>query len=244
MKRIGWLIAGLLAGAVLAMQVPSLAQQGDATGVDVATPPSQRSITVTGTATVTSQPDEAIVSLGVHTQADSAQAALQDNAAKMMKVLDALHRAGLTNDDIATTSVSVNPVWGTDGRSVTGYQADDQIQATIHDLSKVGATIDDAVGAGANMAGGVTFQVSDEGQGHTDALAKAIANAKAKAEAMAAAAGANVGDVLTISEASGPTPVPYPMYAAAGAADSAASTPVNPPTIESSVSVTVSWALG
>jgi uncharacterized protein YggE len=34
------------------------------------------------------------------------------------------------------------------------------------------------------------------------------------------------------------------MYAEAGAADVAASTPVNPPTIESSVSVTVTWALG
>jgi uncharacterized protein YggE len=104
--------------------------------------------------------------------------------------------------------------------------------------------IDDAVAAGANMASGVTFEVSDEGQGHTDALSKAIANAKAKADAMASAAGANVGDVLTISETTMPAPGPYPMYAAAGAADSVASTPVNPPTIESSVSVTVTWALG
>jgi uncharacterized protein YggE len=244
MKRIGWLAAGLLAGVVLAMQAPSLAQPSDATATDVAPVSSQRSITVTGTATVTTQPDEAIVMLGVHTQADSAQAALQDNAQKMSKVLDALREAGLSNDDLATASVTLNPIWGSDGSSVTGYQADDQIQATIHDLSKVGAVIDDAVAAGANMASGVTFQVSDEGQGHTDALSKAIANAKAKADAMASAAGANVGEVLTISETAMPLPGPYPMYAAAGAADSVASTPVNPPTIESSVSVTVTWALG
>jgi hypothetical protein len=228
------------------MQVPSFAQPSDATATDVAPSPSpsQRSITVTGTATVTSQPDEAIVMLGVHTQAGSAQAALQDNAQKMTKVLDVLRGAGLSNDDLATTSVTLNPMWGTDGRSVTGYQADNQIQATIHDLAKVGPIIDQAVGAGANMAGSVTFQVSDEGQGHADALSKAIANAKVKADAMAAAAGANVGEVLTISETSMPTPWPYPMYAEAGAADVAASTPVNPPTIESSVSVTVTWALG
>jgi uncharacterized protein YggE len=237
MQRLGWIVAGVLAGVVLAMQVPSMAQD---TGAPSA--PSQRVITVSGTATVTAQPDEALVTLGVHTQADSAQAALQDNAAKMTKVLDALRSAGLSNDDLATTQVSLNPTWGSSGQIVTGYSADNQVQATIHDLSTVGKAIDAAVSAGANMAGGVTFQVSDASQGHTTALGQAIDNAKAKADAMAAAAGASVGEVVTINEATSPSPMPYPVYAgAAGAADAA--TPVNPGTIETQVSVTVTWAL-
>jgi uncharacterized protein YggE len=236
MQRLGWIVAGVLAGVVLAMQVPSAAQ-------DTAAPaaPSQRVITVTGTATVTSQPDEALVTLGVHTQAGSAQAALEDNAAKMNKVFDALRGAGLTNDDLATTNVSLNPMWGPSGQAVTGYTADDQVQATIHDMANVGKAIDAAVGAGANMAGGVTFQVSDQSQGHTAALGTAIENAKAKADAMATAAGASVGQVVTITEATPPAPMPYPVYA--GAQDAASATPVNPPTIESQVSVTVTWAL-
>jgi uncharacterized protein YggE len=236
MKRFGWIFVGALAGVVLALQIPSLAQ--DTAGP--AAPTGQRSITVTGTATVSSQPDEALVMLGVHTQADSAQAALADNAVKMNKVMDALRGAGLTNDDLATTSVSLNPIWG-NGQTVTGYQADDQIQATIHDLSTVGHAIDVAVAAGANMAGGVTFQVSDQNQGHTDALGRAIGNAKTKADAMAAAAGATVGEVITIAESTAPSPTPYPMFA--GAADGVASTPINPPTVETQVSVTVTWAL-
>jgi uncharacterized protein YggE len=236
MRRIGWIMAGALAGLVLAFQLPSLAQGGEVTDT-----PQQRVITVTGSATVTAQPDEAVVTLGVHTQADSAQAALQANAAKMNKVLDALRSAGLTNDDLATVSVSLNPMWSNSGQIVTGYQADDQIEATIHDLGNVGRTIDAAVDAGANMASGVTFQVGDEGQGHTDALARAIENAKTKADAMAAAAGASLGQVVTIDESAVAQPMPYPMYA--GAADAATSTPIQPPTIESQVSVTVSWAL-
>jgi uncharacterized protein len=236
MKRAGYIAVGAMAGLVLALQVPSMAQNSDS-----GTTPPQRLITVSGTATVTSQPDEALVMLGVHTQAGSAQAALADNATRMHKVFDALRNAGLTNDDLATTSVSLNPVWSNDGRTINGYQADDQMQATIHDLSNVGHTIDVAVAAGANMAGGVTFQVSDRSQGHTDALGRAITNAKAKADAMAAAAGAGVGEVVTITESSVPSPMPYPMYA--GAEDVAASTPIDPPTIETQVSVTVTWAL-
>ena len=241
MKRIGLIFVGVLAGAVLAMQAPSLAQATGGGTDPAAATTQQRLITVTGTATVTSQPDEAVVMLGVHTEADSAQAALGENSAKMNKVLDALRGAGLSNDDLATTNVSLNPQWGSNGQTVSGFQADNQVQATIHDMSNVGHVIDVAVGAGANVAGGVTFQVSDQNQGHTDALGRAIDNAKAKADAMASAAGASVGEVVTITEASAPSPGPYPMFAA-GAVD-AASTPVNPPTIESQVSVTVTWAL-
>jgi len=236
MRRIGWIAAGTLAGFVLAFQLPSLAQD---TGGAPTT--AQRTITVTGVATVTSQPDEALVQLGVHTQAGTAQAALAENAAKMNKVLDALRNAGLGDDDLATTNVSLYPMYGNDGQSVTGYQADNQIQATIRDLPKVGTVIDAAVSAGANMASGVTFQLSEQNQGQGQALARAIDNARTKADAMAEAAGAGVGEVVTISEATVASPVPYPMYA--GAEDVAASTPIQPPTVETQVSVTVTWAL-
>lgn len=238
MRRIGWMAAGTLAGLVLALQLPSLAQDA---GTTTTTGTAQRTITVSGTATISAQPDEALVTLGVHTQAGTAQAALAGNAQKMSKVLDALRNAGLGADDLATTNVSLYPMYANDGQSVTGYQADNQIQATIRDLSKVGNVIDASVSAGANMASGVTFQLSDRNQGQGQALARAIENAKAKADAMAAAAGAGIGEVVTISESTATTPVPYPMYA--GAADAAASTPIQPPTVETQVSVTVTWAL-
>jgi uncharacterized protein YggE len=237
MRRIGWIIAGTLAGFVLALQVPSLAQDPSTGAVSE----TQRTITVSGTATITAQPDEALVTLGVHTQAGNAQATLEQNAAKMSKVLDALRNAGLSADDLATTNVNLYPMYGSDGQNVTGYQTDNQIQATIHDLAKVGNVIDAAVSAGANVASGVTFQLSDQNQGQGQALAHAIANAKSKAEAMAAAAGAGIGDVVTINESTTATPTPYPMYA--GVADGAASTPIEPPTIETQVSASVTWAL-
>lgn len=237
MKRFGLVVAGFLVGGLIALQVPSAAQQpSDAAGT------TDRTITVTGSATINAKPDEAVVSLGVHTQATKAQDAMDQNAAKMTQVIDALKAMGIGDADLATTNVSLNPMWSNDGNSIVGYQAENSIEVTVHDMGQVGKVIDAAVGAGANLAGGIVFRLSDQNHGVNDALAKAVENAKTKADAMATAAGATVGQVVTIAEAS--TPGPQPYYDRMGfAAAEAVSTPVNPPTIETEVQVTVTWQL-
>jgi uncharacterized protein YggE len=234
MKRFALVVAGFLAGAVIALQVPSTAQPSG-----TATDTTQRAITVTGTASVHAQPDEAVVSLGVRTQASTAQAAMQQNATKMSAVFGAMRKLGIGGADLATTNVSLDPVYSNDGSTVIGFQAMNQIEVTIHDMGAVGKVIDAAVGAGANLAGGITFQLSDQNKGVNDALAKAVQNARSKADAMAAAADATVGQVVTIDEGTSPEPIRYAVPQAA----EAAFTPVNPPTIETSVQVTVTWAL-
>jgi uncharacterized protein len=239
MKRIGLALAGVLVGAVIAFQVPSSAQSTGTPGTDT----QRRTITVTGTASVNAKPDEADVSLGVHTQASKAQDAMDQNAAKMNQVIDALKKLGIGDADLATTNVSLNPMWSNDGSSIVGYQAENTIDATVHDMGQVGKVIDAAVGAGANLAGGITFKLSDANQGLNQALAKAVQNARAKADAMSAAAGATVGQVVTIAENSTPGPFPYAERVAFGAADAAAPTPVNPPTIQTEATVAVTWAL-
>ena len=237
MKRIGYVVAGVVLGALVALQLPSSAQ------TTPSSTPSQRSVTVTGTATIKAAPDEAIVSLGVQTQANTAQGALSDNAAKMTKVLAALADQGIAKGDIATSYVSLYPTYGSNGQDITGYQAQNQIDVTIHDLSKVGQVIDAAVGAGANLSNGITFQLSDQNQGMDQALTDAVKNARDKAETLAAAGGASLGDAITIQEGTPPVypPVTYDRFAAAGAASSP--TPIEPPTIQTQVTVTVTWAL-
>jgi uncharacterized protein len=238
MKRIGYVVAGVVLGAIVALQLPSSAQTSPSSTS------SQRSVTVTGTSTIKASPDEAIVSLGVQTQANTAQGALSDNAAKMTKVLAALADQGIAKSDIATSYVSLYPTYGSNGQDITGYQAQNQIDVTIHDLSKVGQVIDAAVGAGANLTNGITFQLSDQNQGVNQALADAVKNARDKAETLAAAGDASLGDVITIQEGTPPSvypPVMYDKFAAAGAASSP--TPIEPPTIQTQVTVTVTWAL-
>ena len=81
--KVSWGTAGLLLGLIAALTLPSLAQTpspSPETGSD-------RSVTVTGSATIRSAPDEAVVTLGVQTQAPAAQGAMQQNASRMNDVI-------------------------------------------------------------------------------------------------------------------------------------------------------------
>ena len=44
---------------------------------------------------------------------------------------------------------------------IKGYQADNEVNVTLHDISTVGRCRH-AVKAGANLSNGITFQLSDE----------------------------------------------------------------------------------
>jgi uncharacterized protein YggE len=197
-------------------------------------------VTVTGSGTVTSQPDEAVLGLGVRTEASDADAALKENATRMTAVMKALRDLGVASNDIATTSLSLYPNYSNNGSDITSYVAENDISVTLHDLSLVGKAIDDAVGAGANVANGVTFQMSDANSGLTDALKQAVADAQSQAAALADAAGAKLGGVVSITESSPPSPIPYGAF---GAAAGSETTPVNPGPVQVQVSVTVVWAL-
>jgi uncharacterized protein YggE len=235
-KRVAFVVAGFLAGAIIALQVPSSAQSP---GTDQ---PQQRTITVTGSAQLSVAPDEAVVSLGVRTQAQGAQDALDQNNAKMQRVLDALRTLGLGDADLATSNIDLSPRYDNNGQTIVGYDASNTVEATVHDLSKVGRVIDSGVAAGANIAGGISFRTSDSNKGVANALANAVTDAKTKADAMAAAADAAVGNVLTINEQGPNQPQPYfAERVAYAAADS--SVPVETPTIEREVTVTVTWQL-
>jgi uncharacterized protein YggE len=203
----------------------------------------QRTVSITGIANVRSTPDEAVVSFGVQTESPLAEAAMRENATRMVSVLRAFTDLGLKDDDISTTGVNLYPSYGSDGTNVSGYQASNQVSVTFHDLGLIGRAIDDAVKAGANLTNGAMFQMSPGNKGSEQALATAIADARSKASAMAAATDAQLGQVLTVTETGSPSfspPMPYDT-AVAGAA--ATSTPVNPPTLETQVSVQVTWEL-
>src|SRR5438552_1678098 len=80
-------------------------------------------IAVTGTGVVNARPDEAVIYLGVQTNASSANAALRLNASRMTAVLQALARIGVARRDVATTSVNLSPNYS-DGSSTKGFIAD------------------------------------------------------------------------------------------------------------------------
>jgi uncharacterized protein len=235
-KRFGLVLAGIVLGGLVALQLPSAARDASADT------PAGRTVTVTGTATISAKPDEALVSLGVHTEATSAQEAMDQNAAKMNSVFDALKALGLTDADIETTGLDLYPRWDNQGETILGYRAENRIDVTIRDLGTVGKVIDTAVAAGANLSNGITFRVSDDNAGLDDALARAVEDARTKADAMAGAADAQVGQVVTIDQqGNNGGPQVYDAALFKYAAD--APTPINPGNIETDVTVSVTWSL-
>jgi uncharacterized protein YggE len=161
-------------------------------------------ITVSGGATVQTEPDKATVNLGVSTDAATSEEALKTNADKTDAVMKSLKANGVEDKDIQTTNVSLNKHYTDRGtpKEVVTYRAETQITVIIRDLPKVGDVIDGAVAAGANNVRGVEFGLSSETAAKSDALKQAVDNAEAKARTLATAAGATLGPVVRIDEES------------------------------------------
>lgn len=206
-----------------------------------------RTITVSATATVKAQPDEAVVNLGVRSESPDSTHAMSQNAADMQAVLDALKSAGIEQKDIQTLNLSLGQQVRNPGKKNEQkvFVASNSVQVTIHDLSSVGGVIDAAVQAGADSVNDIRFQVSDPNAVRTDALTQAVKSARTKADALAAAADTSVVGVVTINENNFREPFFRAAIPAALPFDQAVKTPVVPPaSLEASVTISVVWEIG
>ena len=206
----------------------------------------ERSITVNGDGKVTVRPDTASLSLGVHATGRTASDALDQANSSEATLIAAMKAAGISDDDIATSGLSIYPQYNSSGVAITGYQASNNISVTVRQISQAGPLIDlAAASAGEHITvGGISFSVADVEGAIGGARADAIDNAKKRAGEYAAAAGVAVGAVTSISE--GPIGNPGPMFprtASTFLAASGAPTPVEAGTQDLTVSVTVVYEI-
>lgn len=196
-------------------------------------------ITVTGTGTITSVPNEAEFSFSVQSNGATAREALSANSDQMRKVLAALKAAGVGKGDVQTQNVSVSPTY-TDQGQTDGYTANNSVSVKIHDLSRVGKILDAASNAGANDIYGPSLSRSDQDALQAKALRDAVGNARKKAEALANAAGVRLGTVTAITEGSAGGAEPYFAQRLA-VSDKAA--PIEPGTQDVQATVMVTFAI-
>ena len=200
-----------------------------------------RSITVNGTATVTTVPDQATFTFGVDARGETASEALSAAAASVKKITDAVKDAGVNGKDIQTQDISLSTLTSSDGRHIDGYAANASITVQAKDLDTAGHLVDVAVGAGANNVYGPSLSRSDADELADNALADAVADARRKAEALAKAAGGSLGQVISVTESgSAVPPMPYAARETALATD----VPIEPGTQDIQASVTVVFELG
>jgi uncharacterized protein YggE len=232
MMRLRWIL--LLAGLLLvASAIAGVAQPRF--GRSATTPPAAKTITVTGSGSVTTVPDRATFGFTIETRAKTATAALTQNSTDATAVIAALKAAGVTSANIQTSQVSLMPQSSQDGTTIVGYVASNSVTVKTG-LGSAGKIVDAAVGAGANGVSGPNLDVSDQSTLYRDALHKAVDDAKLKAQSLADAAGLSLGGAVAISEGGSSSPIPITdKMSAVGA-------PIEAGTQEIQASVTVTYS--
>jgi uncharacterized protein YggE len=207
-------------------------------------------VTVSGQATVTSPPDEAVVILTVENDGATAPAAMDATSVQTQQVLDRLKSDGIEDSAIQTSSITLYPIRtydpNTGKETLAGYRAQNSIKVTLKDAATVGKVLTAGVETGVSLVSGPEWRLRDDSQAVNEALTKAVANARTKAETLAAAEGVSIGDVVVMSEGSVQVPVvPVYRYDTAGAEEMAkvAATPVSAGNLDVTATVTVTYAL-
>jgi len=216
-----------------------------ASAAALAQQPPVSSIRVTGDAKVTAKPDRVQIDIGVTTRAPQSQDAAAQNARQVEAVLAAVRKAAGPAAVLKTISYSLNPNYQYHPNggepTIDGYTANNVVQVTLDELSKIGAVIDAATQAGANHVQGIQFTLRDQAAVRAQALREAATRARAEAEVLAEALGLKVVRVLSVEESS---PGIVPVRVLAGAPRSmvtaAAPTPVETGTLDVTANVTLS----
>lgn len=230
---------GIDAAAPASVAVP----MKSAMPVSAVTPVDAHTITTRGVGRASGTPDTLTVMIGVSTQDSSAKAALDANNTKAAALLTLLRSKGVAEKDLQTRQLTINPSYNDKSGTISGYQVDNVVQATLHSIANAGPLLDAAAGAVGNAVRvqQIAFSIGDDSAVRAQARARAVGAAMAQAAQIAKAAGVRLGRVRSITEVpDGGSPITYDMRSAAGTAESV---PVSPGQQELTVSVDIVYEM-
>ena len=243
-----------LAGTALALGVVLAGCGGETSGATGSANPVTVSgivdtVTVNGTATVTSPPDEAVIVLTIEKDGTTPGAAMDATSVQSNQLLDKLKSVGIEESAIQTSNVTLYPIRTyepeTGKETLTGYRAQNSVKVTLKDADSVAKVLAAGVDTGVNMVSGPDWRLRDDSQAVNDALRQAVEHARAKAETLASAGGTSIGDVINMSEGSVQVPVPVYRYAAEEMADQAGAVEpaISSGTLDVTATVTITYSL-
>lgn len=215
----------------------------------VAQPLAGTRLDISATGEVSRVPDVAVISAGVVTRADTATAAIAENARRMERVTAALRRAGIAERDIQTSTVNLNPDYVYAERQpprLSGYQASNSVNVRFRDIRNAGRILDALVAEGANQINGPSLTIDKPEAALDEARTRALAAGRARAELYARSLGMQVVRLLSVSEGSGfqvPPPMPYARLQAADASAGSAATEIAPGEQRLQVTVQMSFEM-
>jgi hypothetical protein len=243
-KKIWLLALGL--GLTLVLAVVGLVACSPSTGEVVLTN-QQEGIWVNGQGKVTVAPDVATLQLGIEAQAATVAEAQAQASQAMGRVMIALTKNGVAENDIQTQYFNITKITRWDDKNqqevVIGYRMTNIVTAKIRTIDKAGAIIDAVAAAGGDLTriDSISFSVDDPTTYYGQAREKAMADAKAKAEQMAKLGGVTLGKPTYISESSYfPSPTPIRL---ADKEASSVETPISPGEMDITITVQVVYAI-
>jgi len=208
---------------------------------------SVRSMSVNGIGRVTIVPDIATINIGVRTEAEAVNDALEGNTAQANAIARALQDLGIEEKDIQTSNFNIYPNdrWNPMTGEVEGryFVVENSVNVTVRDLPSLGQVLNTVVEAGANSIYGITFNVEDRSAAVAEARDLAIADAKAKAGAIAQSAGVELGEIISISVYEGAMPFPYYDVGGAGFAAAEVEVPIAAGALTITMECSLSYAI-
>ena len=173
---------------------------GVAGRVDAETP---RTISMSGTASISVKPDIIRITAGVMAQDSKAADAFRGMSDQLNEVADVLSREGIESEDIQTSDLTLGERYGRGNNEISGYVASSALTVVVRDLDRAGDIVDILVSRGVNQIRGFAFDISDPSEELEAARLEAIRDAIAKTTLYTDAAQVKVGDILSIVENAG-----------------------------------------
>ena len=163
-----------------------------------------KTITVTAEQTLSFAPDGVKMTIGRRDYAPSNEEAYRATKTAMARVVDAIHQAGVTDDRISSTGLSVSqtepdnetPKELREKRRFRSYQT----VTLLLPVKPAQEIVDACIRAGANdLDGAPEWLLLDESEAQAKAAGAALKKARINAEQMASGLGAKLGDLVYAS---------------------------------------------
>lgn len=175
---------------------------------------SGREIEVRAAGEVETEPDEAVVSVGIEATDDSAAAVRDELATRAETLRETFDDLEIPDDRVESGRYEVRTRY-----EESGYVGTHQFQVEIDDVDRVGEIIDASVEAGADDVGRVSFELSDERRAamRDEAIDHALENADDEAAHIADNRGVELTGTKSVSTSNVDVqPVQYETSADAG----------------------------
>jgi len=216
-----------------------------------------RTITVSNSATVRTDPDLAIVRASVEATGDDAQTVRNQLSERSDRLYQELVDSGIPEDQITTDRFEIGErtdrqrdTEGVDPGSEAAeelrfYEGTHRFRIEVTDVESVGTVVDTAVAAGADSIGRIEYTLSEQKRvdHRQQALESALAAARNEAEFIAAEVDTSVTDVRNVDTSNSRVSPVYREVAAEDTDAGSRSTELRPGDVTVRATVTVTYTI-